>query len=96
MEQIKFIRKYWLNCVQFLAVFLFTIVARMELPSLSGIVMWFGICFLALLYVACIYEIPIKIGLNQGFGKKRITTEVIIVWIIPLISGYFLYGYLVE
>ena len=91
MEKESFIMKYWLNCFQFLGVFLFTIVARMELPSLSGIVKWGGICFFILLYISCIYEIPIKIGVNRGFGKKRIATEVFIVWIVPLLFGYLLY-----
>ena len=94
MPQNALIRKYWLNCLQFLAICIFTIGLRIELPSLSGIVMWFGLSFFLLLYIVCIYEIPIKLGLKRGFSKNRIAVEVVIVWIIPLMFGYVLSGVL--
>ena len=88
--QLKLFRKNnWLKFVQFLIVLMATANARLRLPSLTGYVWWFAICFSIALYIACIYEIPIKIGINKGFSKGRITAEVIVVWIIPLFLGYY-------
>ena len=95
-RNLELFQKYWLNALQFVGVLFFTLAARIELPSLTGIIRWFGICFFISLFVACVYEIPIKIGISQGHTKSRIIREIVIVWIIPLISGYLLAGCLIH
>lgn len=89
-------KKYWLNVLQFIGVLTATFTLRYEFINLSGIVWWIGLCFFLALYLASIYEIPIKIGIKNGFTKDKIMKEVLFVWALPLIIGYLLAEHLIR
>ena len=85
----KIVKKYYINILQFFGVFLISSTARSKLPNYpKDIFDWSILCFLLALYFVSIYEIPIKHGIHDSFTNKRITLEVIIVWILPLLLGY--------
>lgn len=90
----QLLRKYWLNVLQFFGVLLFSISLRPEICSLSENAKWVAICFFVFLFLACIYELPIRIGIKERFSRKRITAEVMIVWIIPMVLGFWISGLL--
>jgi hypothetical protein len=90
----KIVKKYYINILQFLGVFLVSSTVIYELPNYQKNIFDLSIlCFLLALYFVSIYEIPIKHGIYNSFTNKRIALEVIIVWVFPLLLGYLVIIY---
>lgn len=85
-----FFKKYFLDIVLFITVIIVTLMVRYEFLAKPNKINIFIVGFMVLLYLSCIYEISIKIGKTRGSPISKIFKEVIIVWIIPLIIGWFI------
>ena len=87
------LRRHWLRVLQFIVVLLSFFVARGEVGGLGDAPLdWIVPVFLGLLFLVCIYEIPVKEGVGKGVGWRGILLEISVVWIVPAIFGYLLGG----
>jgi hypothetical protein len=73
--------KRLLNLIQFFVVFVVTVLAWSN--GLNTVIN----VFLAFLFLALVYEIPIKGGIKSGETYPRIVYEIIIVWLLPVFIG---------
>lgn len=83
-----YFKRYWLNMVQFLVVLISAVMVRVKFlvdPSLFDLIV---VIFVFLLYLSCIYEIPLKVGKKKGYTYNRIMAEIFLIWVIPLVGGY--------
>ena len=86
----KFFQNHWLHIILFFGVFITTMNTKLRMPQDPNRIGLAIIIFLLLLYIASIYEITIKIGIKKEFSQSKILSEIIIVWILPLVLGFFI------
>ncbi len=86
----NFSQRHWLHIIQFFVVFIATINVKSKMPADPGKVGIAIIIFLFLLYAASIYEITIKPSIKKNTSKSKLLGEVMIIWITPLVLGFFM------
>lgn len=86
----------WFNIILAVAVIVATFNILRMLPSLKGDTMWWmgAIVFLWAVFLLGAYEITIKGGLQRGLPKGTIALEILFVWVLPVILGYFIESFL--
>lgn len=84
----------WLNIIVAFGVLVAVAYARLRLPEVIGTFELGVIIFSVALLFSGIFEITVKPRSRLGYSKTRILFEVLWVWIIPALIGYYIVRFL--